>query len=116
MERLTARDEYGSAYYPHCFREPCNGTAEPDDCATCDFNYQVCDRLAELEDREERERWISVREKVPEDQEEVLVCTRSKNGCRNIDKGYWSIDHFIHRGTAEVTHWKPLPKLPGDAK
>lgn len=53
MERLTARDEYGSTYYPHCFREPCNGTAEPDDCATCDFNYQVCDRLAELEDREE---------------------------------------------------------------
>ena len=30
----------------------------------------------------------------------------------NIDKGYWSIDHFIHRGRAKVTHWMPLPEAP----
>ena len=56
--------------------------------------------------------WISVEDELPEDQEEVLVCTRSKNGIRNIDKGYMAIDHFIHRGRAEVTHWMPLPHLP----
>ena len=56
--------------------------------------------------------WISVEDELPEDQEEVLVCTRSKNGIRNIDKGYMAIDRFIHRGRAEVTHWMPLPKLP----
>ena len=56
--------------------------------------------------------WISVKDRLPEDQEEVLVCTRSKNGIRNIDKGYMAIDHFIHRGRAEVTHWMPLPELP----
>ena len=56
--------------------------------------------------------WISVADKIPPDQEEVLVCTRSKNGIRNIDKGYMAIDHFIHRGRAEVTHWMPLPKPP----
>lgn len=27
-----------------------------------------------------------------------LVLTRSKNGVRNMDKGYWAIDHFVHRG------------------
>ena len=56
--------------------------------------------------------WISVEDELPEDQEEVLVCTRSKNGIRNIDKGYMAIDHFIHRGRAEVTHWMPMPNLP----
>lgn len=54
-------------------------------------------------------RWIPVRERIPPDQEEVLVLTRSKNGVRNVDKGYWAIDHFIHRGRSEVTHWMPLP-------
>ena len=56
--------------------------------------------------------WISVKDRLPEDQEEVLVCTRSKNGIRNIDKGYMAIDRFIHRGCAEVTHWMPLPQPP----
>ena len=57
--------------------------------------------------------WISVEDRLPEDQEEVLVCTRSKNGIRNIDKGYMAIDRFIHRGCAEVTHWMPLPSTEG---
>ena len=60
--------------------------------------------------------WISVEDELPEDQEEVLVCTCSKNGIRNIDKGYMAIDRFIHRGCAEVTHWMPLPHLPKDVK
>ena len=54
-------------------------------------------------------RWIPVADKIPPDQEEVLVLTQSKNGVRNVDKGYWAIDHFIHRGRSEVTHWMPLP-------
>lgn len=57
-------------------------------------------------------KWISVRDRIPPDQEEVLVCTLAKNGVQNIDKGYWAIDHFIHRGRSQVTHWMPLPELP----
>lgn len=56
--------------------------------------------------------WISVTDKIPPDQEEVLVLTQSRNGVRNVDKGYWAIDHFIHRGRSEVTHWMPLPPPP----
>ena len=56
--------------------------------------------------------WISVKDKLPEDQVEVLVLTRSMKGMRNVDKGYWSIDRFIHRGCAQVTHWMPMPELP----
>ena len=55
---------------------------------------------------------LPVTDRLPEDQEEVLVCTRSKNGARNIDKGYMAIDRLIHRGRAEDTHWMPLPNFP----
>lgn len=84
-----------------------------------DYRYQNKDKL-DYEDalwlaiaalREQMD-WISVRDRLPEDQVEVLVATRSKNGVRNIDKGYLAIDHFIHRGCAEVTHWMPLPEPP----
>ena len=58
-------------------------------------------------------KWISVEDRIPPDQQEVLVYTVSQKGIGNIDKGYWSIDHFIHRGRARVTHWMPLPEPPG---
>lgn len=106
--RLTARTEEGLPYFPECFKDPCFGGGCGD--TDCDFMTEVCKALAQYEEAEDG--WISARDRVPEDQEEVLVCTRSKNGCRNIDKGYWSIDRFVHRGTAEVTHWMPLPVKP----
>lgn len=65
--------------------------------------------IEELKAQVPRPRWIPVADKIPPDQEEVLVLTQSKNGVRNVDKGYWAIDHFIHRGRSEVTHWMPLP-------
>lgn len=56
--------------------------------------------------------WISVHDKLPEDQRGSFGVYKVKNGVRNIDKGYLSIDHFIHRGRAQVTHWMPLPAFP----
>ena len=57
-------------------------------------------------------KWISVEDRLPPDQQEVLVYTVSQKGLGNIDKGYWSIGRFIHRGSAKVTHWMPLPEPP----
>ncbi|MGN0787103.1 MAG: DUF551 domain-containing protein [Christensenellales bacterium] len=73
--------------------------------------------ISALRARQEQEskplnEWISVKDKLPEDQVEVLVLTRSMKGMRNVDKGYLSIDHFIHRGRAQVTHWMPMPEPP----
>ena len=48
MNRLTARDEYGNAYYPKCFDEPCNGGGCTKDM--CDFATEVCEKLAAYED------------------------------------------------------------------
>lgn len=48
MNRLTARDEHGNAYYLKCFDEPCNVGG----CTKnmCDFAVEVCDKLAAYED------------------------------------------------------------------
>ena len=52
MERLTARNEQGHAYYKKCFKEPCNGMEE-ENCGVCEYiNETVCERLAEYEDLE----------------------------------------------------------------
>lgn len=58
--------------------------------------------------------WINIRDKWPDDENEILVCTISKKGVRNVDKGYAFGDRIVHRGTAQVTHWMPLPDMPED--
>lgn len=56
--------------------------------------------------------WISVKERLPETEDEVLVLTMSKNGNVNVDKGYFANGRFVHRGSAKITYWMPLPELP----
>ena len=58
------------------------------------------------------DQWISVKDKLPETEEEVLVLTVSKTGNVNVDKGYLLNGRFVHRGSAVVTHWMPLPEPP----
>lgn len=49
MERLTARNEQGRAYFPPCFEAPCFGMG----CAKeCDLMDRVCEKLAQYEERD----------------------------------------------------------------
>lgn len=51
MERLTAREESGHAYYPHCFREDtCGGGGCAEYSGICEFLEKVCETLAAYED------------------------------------------------------------------
>ena len=52
MERLTARDPVGNAYFPECFKEPCGGGGCTKD--HCEFFDQVCDKLAGYEEQAEK--------------------------------------------------------------
>ena len=56
--RLTARAEDGSSYYPKCFEEPCSGMG----CNNpkCKMNYEYCEKLAHYEDLEEQGRLIEL--------------------------------------------------------
>lgn len=81
----------------------------------------LTDELEELRGKNDAERrkemaeplaWVSAKDRLPAIGRDVLVCTRSKNGSRNIDKGYYDGSRFVHRGAAEVTHWMPIPEMP----
>ena len=48
MERMTERSESGHAYYPQCFKEPCDGVGC--EIEQCKFSEEACDRLAAYED------------------------------------------------------------------
>lgn len=67
---------------------------------------RAADRIEELEaECHKQSEWISVKESLPEEFEDVLTC----DGNGNVDIGYvwmrgWNIEH--------VTHWMPLPKAP----
>lgn len=95
MERLTARDNHGHAYFQQCFEEPCNGYGCQRDC--CDFLTEVCERLTQYEEigltpeqirqvdelyaekcrelAEERKKheWIPVEESLPEERESIFA-------------------------------------------
>ena len=65
-------------------------------------------------------KWISVSEKLPEKYEDVLACFMSKSGRKlitvawtNTDDGDWDCGEGFRDGE-KVTHWMPLPKLPGE--
>lgn len=75
-----------------------------------------CAVIREAIDRISIAEWIPARLELPPDDREIFVLTRNKNGSRNVDKGYWSLDQqrFVHRGTAEVTHWMPIPDYPAE--
>lgn len=83
-------------------------------CHKCDAAsppaYDRADALAKALHRASV--WYSVRDGMPDKDKDVLVACRSKNGVYNIDKGYYNGERMVHRGSAEVTHWMPLPKAP----
>lgn len=65
-------------------------------------------------------KWISVKDRLPEVGEDVLVCdARETEGFvsmwnfRKLNKTlFWSDTTGMWRELDEVTHWKPLPKAP----
>lgn len=78
------------------------------------LEMDVLEYIRQLEANQPK--WIGVNDRLPEPDVNVLIVTQSKNGSRNVDKGYYFErdyeDGWVRRGTAKVTHWMPLPGLP----
>ena len=49
MNRLTGRMKNNDSYYPHCYESNCDSN-----CAACDFDYEVLEKLTVYEDLEEK--------------------------------------------------------------
>lgn len=75
------------------------------------FNSHEYDAyLAGYEEAEPK--WISVNERLPEEDKDVLIYVPSKNG----DSAHWVRDYHINGKWIihgyEPTHWMPLPEPP----
>ena len=102
--------DYSNEYFVRCTTDNCVEQAMPylsKEEAAEKWNRRAGKQPEEKAGKE----WRLPERELPPDGEEVLVLTQSKKGIRNIDKGYWAIDHFIHRGTAQVIGWMRLPEI-----
>ena len=61
--------------------------------------------------------WISVDDRLPEDDSDVLAYSRNGEECRiypaNYAKGVWFDCIFTTPATDTTTHWMPLPSTEG---
>ena len=63
-------------------------------------------------------RWISVEERLPEDEKDVAVIVKLQKGnwmyltAFRLPCGGWWINRGAGLDYAEVTHWMPLPPAP----
>lgn len=57
--------------------------------------------------------WISVKERLPEDEEKYLVCCCTVKGIKGINLAWFDGAYWHGMGSmSRVTHWMQLPKLP----
>jgi hypothetical protein len=58
----------------------------------------------------EQPRWISVEERLPDNEDVVLCVTKNKRPFVCRYDHYWK--HWRVSGSVKVTHWMPLPEPP----
>ena len=60
--------------------------------------------------------WISVKDRLPEGYEAVIVCRKGRGGCI-VEQGCLDVNGWWRvygTRTKSVTHWMPLPDPPGE--
>lgn len=110
--------------WPISITEPrCNGTREQDICS-CDGDRTKCDFYPEVREKALKERepklgkWISVEDRLPKKDQEILIYRGHHSGLINVytymgnnewedDYGYWG-----RTDDEGITHWMPLPAPP----
>ena len=77
---------------------------------------ELTEKVAQFEAA--RPKWISVKEKLPENDDNYLVFTSDKNEAEiatYYGDGEW-LTHDLTNLTRLVTHWAPLPSMPDPQK
>lgn len=101
MERLTARNQYGGAYYPYCFKSStCDGTGRSEKCATCEFSEKLAEKLAAYEDTG------FTPEQVVELAQELAELKKQLPPCKVGDTVYWGNNHYRTYGDYKVDEEK----------
>lgn len=61
--------------------------------------------------------WISVKDRLPEGYEAVIVCRKGRGGKCIVEQGFLDVNGWWRvygMRTKSVTHWMPLPDPPGE--
>ena len=72
------------------------------------------EQIVSLVEAAEKRRWVSVKERMPEKFENVIVANRRGKQV-DMDKAWWNGSFFDRCGKGSyghVTHWMPLPTPP----
>ena len=97
-------------HYDCCDIPDCEGN-----CRECIADYLIANGVTFATDKNDGGKWISVKERLPEDYEKVLTCDHKGN----IHVMAHHHDFIAPFGITKhdfryfpVTHWMPLPSLP----
>ena len=106
--------------------ECCSGQNKDTYCTECPYRFEDCDDLARhalalIQQLEAQvPKWISVKERLPEDLCEVLICDdkgRMVVGHYDEDDGhFWKRVNADTFHSVNATHWMPLPEPPKEGK
>lgn len=103
-------------YYPEGI-----GCGIEDRCITdryeaCEYGWHeaieaVIEVIQNMEDGKKDNGWISVEERLPEDERMVLVTCQTKKGIRSTNRAYYDGKFWHGSGSMSgVTAWQPLPE------
>ena len=87
---------------------------------SCMSDLNAEDELIKLAEIGERMQWVSVKDRLPEHEQEVIIYVKTENGYLVTGGLTWysDVEKFIDGITvlrlnkSEVTHWMPLPNKP----
>ena len=55
--------------------------------------------------------WVPVSERLPENDEYVLITCQTQKGRKSVFRAYWDGKHWVGSGSmSTVTAWKPMPE------
>ena len=82
------------------------------------FAREVFEAGAKWADENPKSPWISVEDRLPEPEKEVIILNKRKQAdidflTDDFEGGYywWKSDEAIFCEDDEITHWMPIPKL-----
>jgi hypothetical protein len=101
------------------YKQSIDGYTDVGLCEGVTIDEAIC-KLADIEDATDNNvghKWISVKDRLPENRDDVLLCRKWWNEIRNPQMGWYnevsrSWFDLSNREIHNVTHWMPLPEPP----
>ena len=109
VEKLKTAIANINAYLSECHDDDDTVTLTANVIRSVKENYEELIRYKEDEINPEKSRWISVKDRLPEENVRVLVLLKDHPTRIDTDR---IVDSRWVRWNSNITHWMPLPEPP----